>query len=167
VSGNGDADLRLDLPGGRFIFRVAAVISRGDDLLMVSNPADDHLYTVGGAVWGETTEAALAREVEEETGLQVARAELCAVAEDFFHERGADQHEVCFYYRVALEPGREPTARSVNLLGQPESLLWAPRHSFGRDRPAYPPFLPELVDGGPIRHYVTRSDAPGLETKPI
>jgi 8-oxo-dGTP pyrophosphatase MutT (NUDIX family) len=152
-------DLRFDLAGKRFAFRVAAVITRGEHFLMVSNPVDDYLYTVGGAVrFGETAVAALVREVEEETGVAVAAAVLGAVAESFFVDRGAACHEICWYYRVSLAPGKEPAAGSANMFGDPEALVWILRTELGGGRTVYPPFLFALADCEGVRHFVTDGD---------
>ena len=162
------ADLRFEVTGGgRFALRAAAIITRGDDVLMASNPVNDYLYTIGGAVaFGEDARTALLREVEEETGLRLTEARLCAVYENLFVEAEARWHEVCFFYRILLPEGVEPQASGVTMLGQPESLLWVPRSEFGIGRVAYPTFLPDLLDDTlHVRHYVSRRwEHPEYET---
>ena len=70
--------------GGRLNIRVAAII-RDQDKILVSKWPDGTISLVGGRVaYGETAQAAISREVTEETGLAVKSAQLHAIIENFF-----------------------------------------------------------------------------------
>ena len=74
-------DLTVALTGGRLNIRVAAII-RDQDKILVSKWPDGTISLVGGRVaYGETTQAAISREVTEETGLAVKSAQLHAIIE--------------------------------------------------------------------------------------
>jgi 8-oxo-dGTP pyrophosphatase MutT (NUDIX family) len=153
-------DLRVDVPGpGRFVLRVAAVITRGDAVLMMSNTVDDYLYTVGGAVrLGESSRAAVAREVEEETGIRVDTARLAAVGESFYTDRQTPYHEICLYYWVPVPTDAHPMSASTTASGDTETLVWVPLPDYGRHRAAFPAFLPDLINAHQIRHYIDHTE---------
>lgn len=74
-------DLTVALTGGRLNIRVAAII-RDQDKILVSKWPDGTISLVGGRVaYGETAQAAISREVTEETGLAVKSAQLHAIIE--------------------------------------------------------------------------------------
>ncbi len=69
-------DLIAELTGGRLNIRVAAII-RNQDNILVSKWPDGTMSLVGGRVAiVESTQAAVGREVIEETGLEVKSSQL-------------------------------------------------------------------------------------------
>ena len=65
-------DLCIDHDGGVVNIRVGAIIMKDGRFLMAGNDRDDYLYSVGGRIqYGETSEEAVVREVEEETGVKM------------------------------------------------------------------------------------------------
>ena len=93
-------DLTVALTGDRLNIRVAAII-RDQDKILVSKWPDGTISLVGGRVaYGETTQAAISREVTEETGLAVKSAQLHAIIENFFTFEDQFYHEFLFVYDV-------------------------------------------------------------------
>src|SRR5712664_179713 len=80
-----------------------ALVTRGDDLLLVSN--DGRVwYTPGGRLQPEESlQDAIRREVYEETGLQVSAGDLVHVFE--FWEAKHHRHKVECYFLASLEAG--------------------------------------------------------------
>ncbi|GHU37156.1 hypothetical protein FACS1894193_07040 [Bacilli bacterium] len=93
-------DLTAEFAGGRLNIRVAAIIQQ-DDKILVSQWPNGTISLVGGRVaLGETTQAAVRREVAEETGLIVETASLCAMIENFFKYDDTFYHEFLYVYNV-------------------------------------------------------------------
>ena len=62
-------DMTVVVGGSVLNLRVGAIITRGDQVLMVRNEREDYYYSVGGRIQvGETSEQAVLREVTEELG---------------------------------------------------------------------------------------------------
>ena len=63
-------DMTVPCDEGLINIRVGAIILKNGRFLMVGSDRDDYLYSVGGRIqFGETSEQAVVREVEEETGV--------------------------------------------------------------------------------------------------
>ena len=93
-------DLIAELTGGRLNIRVAAII-RNQDNILVSKWPDGTMSLVGGRVAiGESTQAAVGREVIEETGLEVKSSQLHEIIENFFTFEDQFYHEFLFVYDV-------------------------------------------------------------------
>jgi 8-oxo-dGTP pyrophosphatase MutT (NUDIX family) len=98
--------LSIKNTGGFFNLRVAAVIRRERNLLLLNEPlAGPYWLLPGGrAEMHESTDLALAREVEEELGAIPKIGRLLWVIEDFFPGNGIRCHTIGFYYSVDLPP---------------------------------------------------------------
>lgn len=93
-------DLTVGIAEGRLNIRVAAIIQQ-DDKILVSQWPNGTISLVGGRVaLGETTQAAISREVAEETGFIVETASLCAMIENFFKYDDTFYHEFLYVYDV-------------------------------------------------------------------
>jgi len=89
----------------------AAVLRPGDELLVVreSRLALAVINLPGGTPQlGETLERAVVREVLEETGYDVAPAEIAFVAERRSDRYSPSVLEICFYARIVSETRRDP-----------------------------------------------------------
>jgi 8-oxo-dGTP pyrophosphatase MutT (NUDIX family) len=89
--------------GLQFDFRVAAIAIHRDHVLLLRVEQYDFWFLPGGHVeMGELADAALLREMREETGLDVGIDRIVWVVENFFTLDGKPHHELGFFYLVTL-----------------------------------------------------------------
>ena len=123
-------DISFHTEGGRFNFRVGAIIRHGGKMLLIKNRETTYLYTVGGRVrYNETTEEAVIREVKEETGITMEVERILFFMEQFFDEEvtGEHFHEIGVYYLMKDDEALENvTCESVTERGVMEELIWIP-----------------------------------------
>lgn len=148
------SDISWSSPAGTFNLRVAAVISRGDQVLLCTVDGLDYWFLPGGRIrFGEPSDAALARELAEELGHELPSGPLALVVENIFRKRSLE-HEIGLYYRLTWPSTLAPN----DLDGGIESghrFRWVPVRELGSVdfRPAgLIPVLPELT--GTLRHVV-------------
>lgn len=147
-------DLSWSGPPGTFNLRVAAIIARGDCILLCSVARLRYWFLPGGRVrLGESSQAALARELAEELGHELPATRLALIAENIYADRTL-QHEIGMYYRVTwpdaladddLHGGVEPGHR----------FRWMPVRELGSVRFQPAGLVPVLQDlGETLRHIV-------------
>lgn len=86
-----------------FNYRVAGVAFRDDEVLLHKSEPDDFWTLPGGRVeMGESSEAALKRELQEELAVKVEVMRMVLVVENFFEYEHLAYHEVGFYYQMSL-----------------------------------------------------------------
>ena len=108
-------DLCIDCGGGVVNIRVGAIILKDGKFLMVSNPAVDYLYSVGGRIqFGETAEQAVVREVQEETGVDklelrdlICITDHCYLRDGIWHLKHTWWYDMLYTDPVNLTPQRE------------------------------------------------------------
>ena len=94
--------------GQRYNYRTAGVIIRNGHVLVCREDTDDFVYLPGGRVeFGEPSNVALAREIEEELHCTGKVGRLLFSVENFFDLKEITFHEISKYYLVDL-PGDFP-----------------------------------------------------------
>lgn len=145
-----------------FRYRAAAIIIDGPDVLMACNDNDAYFYSVGGAVeHGETAEAAVIREVYEETGVEYEVERLAFIHENFFTDSsgslaGLHCHEITFYF--LMKPQGRPMW-PVQVTANNERMVWLPISQL-KTMKAYPRFFATYLQPLPttITHIVTHEN---------
>ncbi|MDR0883929.1 MAG: NUDIX hydrolase [Oscillospiraceae bacterium] len=123
-------DITVPIAEGIFNLRVGAIILQDDKVLMVKNDRDPYYYSVGGRVkLHETLEAAVVREVLEETGATLAIDRLVWIHENFFTSTfgatcGKRYHEISFFYLMKPTAELRVTSGSYTNDGAKERLVW-------------------------------------------
>lgn len=159
-------DLTMVTEDGIVNVRVGAIIIKNGCVLMAGNSNVDHLYTVGGRVkFGESTEEAVMREVEEETGVRLTIDRLGFVHEVFFKLDAPQNfdvpqptgvvYEISFFFYMNVPEDFEPVSMDFAEGEDTEHLVWMP---IGSEAKYYPEFFrTELQDPSQeLRHIVTR-----------
>ena len=144
-----------------FRYRAAAIIVENDCVLFVGNESEDYYYSVGGGVHvGETAEAAVVREVFEETGIHYEIDRLAVIHENFFNEnngslKGLNCHEVCFYFLMKPRGTQELNSNSYTR-GYREEMHWIPIRELSKYK-AYPSFLKDYFskEHSHVEHIIT------------
>lgn len=102
------ADISLKIDSYTFNYRVAALIEHQGCYLFTTTPEIEFWFLPGGRVKaGESTFAAMDRELHEELGLTGQTLELRWIVENFFTLGGERFHEIGFYFAVSLPPDTE------------------------------------------------------------
>jgi 8-oxo-dGTP pyrophosphatase MutT (NUDIX family) len=108
--------------GLQFDFRVAAIAIYRDHVLLLRVEQYDFWFLPGGHVeMGEHADAALLREMREETGLDVRIDRLVWVVEDLYTLESRRHHELGFYYLVTPPPGAAQLDLSKEFYGMEET----------------------------------------------
>lgn len=145
-----------------FRYRAAAIIVEEGCVLFAGNEIDNnYFYSIGGAVHiGETAEAAVKREVFEETGVEYKVDYLAAIHENFFNEntgslKGMDCHEIAMYFMMKPRGTRELNSDSYTM-GVKETMHWIPIEELDKYK-AFPSFMKDYLQSehSGIEHIIT------------
>ena len=123
-------DMTVPCGDGLINLRVGAIILKDGKFLMVGNDREDYLYSVGGRIqFGETSEEAVVREVEEETGVRMEVDRLGFVSEVYFYgdaptNFGKTIYEVSFYYYMKVPEDFSPVSEDFMEGESEEHLRW-------------------------------------------
>ncbi|WP_436910684.1 NUDIX hydrolase [Halosimplex marinum] len=104
---------------------------------------------IGGAIeFGESSDEALAREFDEELGVEVVEAELLETLENSFTFDGQRGHEIWFLYEVALAESwpyeRDEFEGEEPEIGETYEAVWKPVDALD-DVTVYPEHLAALL----------------------
>lgn len=144
-----------------FRYRACAIIVEEGYVLFAGNELDDYYYSIGGGVHvGETAEAAVKREVFEETGVHYEIERLAVIHENFFSNskgmyKGMDCHEISMYYLMKPRGTRKLNSNSYTQ-GVRENMQWISIDEISNHK-AFPSFMKaylQLEHNG-IEHIVT------------
>jgi len=145
-----ELDCGFTKEGHWFRYRAAAIIIEDGCVLLVGNPSEDYYYSVGGGVhMGETSEAAVQREVLEETGVHYEIDRLAVIHENFWQgngswDRGLECHELALYYLMKPRGTKELNSNSTTRFNDKESMHWIPINELKKHK-HFPTFLDEYL----------------------
>jgi len=94
-------DISFKTEAGRFNYRVCGVIIRQDCLLIMRDDVCPYFYLPGGRVqMHESADAAILREIQEETGFALSIVRPLWMGQAYFVEESSQErfHEICIYY---------------------------------------------------------------------
>jgi 8-oxo-dGTP pyrophosphatase MutT (NUDIX family) len=153
-------DLCVPCGDGLLNIRVGAIIIRDGRALMVKSKFGDYCYSVGGRIkFGETAQAAIVREVFEETGYRLSVDRLGYVNEVYFindnpKDFGKPVYELAFYFYMNAPADFMPA--DDHIADGEEPFVWvSPDEPFT----LYPDFMREAItDPKPYVVFDTRDD---------
>ena len=155
-------DLTLPAGSGMVNIRVGAILMKGPQFLMAGNTGSDYLYSVGGRIkFCETAEAALLREVYEETGYKLKVDRLGFIYENRFvcdwgSNSGKKYYEIGFFFYMAVPDSFNPVCTSSADNGHREFLRWVSPDDTVKYYPEF--FASELKNPSyQVRHMVTNN----------
>ena len=140
----------------------------GDSVLVCRSLKGGHCYLPGGHVeFGESTEAALIREFQEEAGHPVRISGFATAMEQRFVQRGRERHELSLVFHVELQ-ARTGASRLPQVASLEPSIAF---EWIDVDRLAVQSFKPEClmvpVQAGKIPPWITvdvRLEPPRMES---
>jgi 8-oxo-dGTP pyrophosphatase MutT (NUDIX family) len=98
-------DISFKFGNEKFNYRVCAMMIDNGKILAMHDERTPYYYLPGGRVaMGETAEAAVIREVQEELGITPGIARPLWLIQSFFTEDvdGLNYHEICIYYLMDI-----------------------------------------------------------------
>ncbi len=108
-------DILFDCEKARFSYRIGAVITDGDRVLLQCPPGTrDYAFPGGHVSFGETAADTLRREIREELHAEAVIGEMLAVGEVFYPwgrlPDGSKRacHQVCLYFRAQVDRSALP-----------------------------------------------------------
>lgn len=153
-------DMTVQIDDGYINIRVGAIIMKDGRFLMVGNEKADYLYSVGGRIkFGETAEAAIIREVYEETGVKMEIDRLGFIHENYFiadspEKLGKLIYEISFFFYMKAPKDFEPVCNSFTEDNCLEYLTWV---SPNTNKTIYPTFFKTELSTSTVevKHIVT------------
>ena len=143
--------ISLAIDGALFNYRVAGVAIVDEKVLLHKTPADKFWSLPGGrASLFEFSKDTLIREMQEETGMDIAVGEMLWVSENFFVYNNIRHHELGFYYKMEI-PALKDLNDFTGVEGDSELLFkWHPVADIAEIK-IYPEFLTSELAQNPLR----------------
>ena len=166
-----EPDITWAVPGGDFKLRTAAVVRDGDDVLLCAVDGMPIRFLPGGKLrFGESSSAALTRELREELGIEfTVDAAPTLVAQGIRRVGDAVHQEVCFYHEVAWPSGLARGAANERA-EDGHRFDWVPLSGLGSAGFVPMEIVPHLGAGPGVRHlsFERREDgiAPSANVRP-
>ena len=110
-------DLKIDIDGTRLNIRVGAILRHEKEVLIEISTIGRNSVVPGGRIKiNESSANALARELKEETGLEIDTQKLSQIKvfENFFKYDGQDVHEIYFLYEYILNENEYTVLSSLS-----------------------------------------------------
>lgn len=133
---------------------IALCLFRQGDRLLVNEARDtlkqqNYCRPLGGGIeFGETSAAAVAREIREELDVEVVNLRLLGTLENIFVNNGVPGHEIVLVYDGEFADAalyEQPFLPGVESNGVAFQAQWRSLDSFGADLPLYPNGLLALL----------------------
>lgn len=87
----------------KFELLVRALIIKNGKILVCQSHGKNYFFLPGGHIeFSETMQDALARELQEELGIKISKAQFLGGVENIFEQNGAKKHEVSFVFHVDI-----------------------------------------------------------------
>lgn len=149
-------DCTFNTPEGKFNLRVGAVITDGKRVLVGKDSRVDFYTVIGGRVkLGETAEAAVLREIREETGVSAETDRLYSISEKFFRLDGIAYHELEFLFLIKPFDISLIEDSAILCDGANQRLVWLDSTK-KPDMPVFPKHLFEAVNSpAPELRFIT------------
>jgi len=128
--------ISFDLGSHKFQARAAAIFIWQDSVLLHRLEEDSYWALPGGRVEpGEAATKTVVRELREELGEDVVCGPLNYLVENFFEDRGKQNHEIGFYFRASFATGSrllDSTQSHIGIEGNRRlEFRWFPLASLG------------------------------------
>lgn len=135
-------DCTFNTEEGKFNLRVGAVITDGKRVLVTDYGSAVDFYTViGGRVhFGETAEAAIVREIQEELGVKAEIDRLYSLEEKFFRVGETVYHEIEFLFLIKPFDITKIDYDAIHCDGENSNIVWLDLDKTP-DRPVFPRHL--------------------------
>lgn len=143
-------DLSFKTKEGRFNYRVGAIMIHQQKILMMKDEQTPYYYLPGGRVkMNETAEAALLRELKEESGVDGKIVRPLWLCQSFFEEDVSHEHfhECCLYFLVDVSKSDIFSRGNIFVLnenGHRFTFEWISFDRIAREY-CYPLFLKEKI----------------------
>ncbi len=113
-------DLRWIVDGMKLNVRAGIMIIKDNKILLHKNDNKENYCLPGGGVhFLESSEAAVIREIKEETNLDIKVDEFVSTIESFFEKDGIKFHEIYFIYKGSLKEDIDTNIIINNCEGKP------------------------------------------------
>ena len=116
-------DIKIQTNKTVFNYCARAIIKQDKKILLICVNDAPYYHLPGGHIEvGESSEAAVIREIQEEVGIEVALQKLVLINEQFYNKNGIDNHSLVLYY-LAKSKNNISTQNSVRLEEGPNKTI--------------------------------------------